>query len=516
MNQKIQAGYECLTRRLLAFLKDKRSKAAFLTAGICSIFAYLYYLNNLIHNNDMICCTPWGAGASISSGRWGLYLLSEAVEALWGGHYNLPAFNVLLSLVLMGLAAAILTRVLRLRRTSLCVCLSAVTVTIPAFATIMFFAYTVQYFTLAILLMVLAAWFLQKKGVISFGAGALCGCLSLSIYQAYLPFFAVLLLLSLIIRCLEEKTTVKELLLTAVKYGAALVVSYVLYTLCLRALLAVLHIELSQYQGINTMGTIHFTGIWKAIKKVLLLPTYSNYYGFSATVVIRGGILVSFLCAAGALLSSKKLSLGKGALLALLVVLLLIAANSTHILAGDSVLYTRMTLGLIGIFYLPIVLLDRIRFRKQGMKSVLVGLLVCTLLLCSANFAWQSNGNYLSVQYANEKVENYFVTMFTRIRSAEGYRDELPVVYVGQNISDIRFVDNWGSPSFKYTAILGAGAQLNQYSRDSFIRNYLGYGWRQITDAEARTYAETISNLQCYPDDGSIIVMEDMVLIRLE
>ena len=179
-------------------------------------------------------------------------------------------------------------------------------------------------------------------------------------------------------------------------------------------------------------------------------------------------------------------------------------------------LYTRMTLGLIGIFYLPVLLLDQVAFRKVSLKSALVGLLVFSFLLCSANYAWQSNGNYLFVQYSNDKAENFYVTMFTRIRSAEGYNDELPIVYVGQNITDHGIVENWGVPPFKYTAVLGIKSQLNQYSRDMFIGNYLGYYWRQITEDESQKYADVIASLQCYPDDGSIVVTEDMVIIRLE
>ena len=516
MVERAQTIYQTLVRRLLAFLTDKRSKVAFLTVGVCSIFAYLYYTNNLIHNNDMISCTPWGAGSSITSGRWGLYLLAGAMEVLWGGHYNLPAFNVLLALVIMGVAAALLIRTLRIRRTSLCVCISAITVTIPAFATLMFFAYSIQYYALSILLTVVAAYLLQKKGFVPFITGAFCFCLSLSIYQAYLPFFAVLLLLTLIARCLNTESTAKELMLTAVKYGAAMVLSYVLYRLFLEGLLWALHLELSSYQSINTMGTIHLSGVVTALKELFLLPFCSNYHGFSSTIVIRAGIAVSFLSAVVALVGSKKMPLAKVALLVGFLALLLIAVNSTHILTGDSALYTRMTLGLIGIFYLPVVLLDGVNFRSKAVKSSLLGVMVCTLLLCSANYAWQSNGNYLSEQYANEKVENFYVTMFTRIRSAEGYKDELPVVYVGQNITDVALWDNWGLPAFKYTAIIGATAQLNQYSRDQYIINYLGYRWRPITEAEAETYAETINGLQCYPDDGSIVVTEDMVIIRLE
>lgn len=516
MLQKTHDFCKAFVSKLSTWLKDKRSKAAFITTGVCSIFAYLYYLNNLIHNNDMISCTPKGVGESIRSGRWGLYLLSEAVEKHWGGHFNLPAFNVLLALVIIGFTAALLIRVLDIRRIGLCVCISAITVTIPAFATVMFFAYNVQYYALSIFFMVLAAYLLKKKGLLNFGIGALSACFSLGIYQAYLPFFAVLLLLLLISKCLQEESTPKELILTGCKYLGAMVVSYILYSLILRLMLANLHLELSDYQSINTMGALRLSGIKKAVLDVLRLPFTTNYYGFSATRVTRFAIAVSFLCIGFAVLGLKKIGLPKFFLLLGFLSMLLVAVNSTHILSADSVLYTRMTLGLIGIFYLPIVLLEKISFRKTALRGVLLLILIPTLLLCSANYAWQSNGNYLSVQYGNLKAENYYVTMFTRIRSAEGYNDDLPIVYVGKTISDKALQDNWNQPPFKYTAIMGSKAQLNQYSRNNFIMNYLGYSWRSITETEAEKYEDLISDMACYPDDGSIVATEDLVIIRLE
>ena len=502
--------------RLLSFLKDKRSKIAFLTVGICSIFAYLYYITNLISNNDMISCTPLGIGESIRSGRWGLFLLSEAVDRLWGGHYNVPAFNVMLALILTSLSAALLIRVLELRKTSLCVCLSALTATVPALASTMFFAYSVQYYTLAILLTVTAAWLVGKKGLPSYLGAVACGCFSLSIYQAYLPFFGVLLLLGLILRCYRQEESPKALLLNAFKYLSVLILSYLCYSLILKLLLRVLGLSLSDYQGINTMGTVHLSGIARALKDVLLLPLRPGYYGFNATVVICLGIGLSYLCVAVTLLWGKRLPLGKGLLLGLFLLCLLVCVNATHILAGDSVLYTRMTLGLVGIFFLPLVLLEHVPFRKEDRKALASGILVTVLLLCCANYAWQSNGNYLSVEYSNRKAENYFSSMFTRIRSAEGYKQELPIVYVGQTISDKAYVDNWILPPFTYTGRMGAKAQLNQYSRNNFIRNYLGLEWRKITEAEAQKYADLIGDLECYPNDHSIAVTEDFVLIRLE
>ena len=505
-----------LWQRLRSFLTATESKTAFLITGLCSIFAYLYYLCNLIRLYDMISTTPYGIGASITSGRWGLLLLSEAVDRLWGGHYNVPAFNILIALCLVALSSALLIRVLGLKKRSLCIALSAVTATIPALGSTMFFAYSVQYYTLAILLTVVAVYCLKQKGFLPFCTAVLCGCFSLGIYQAYLPFFATLLLLDLIRRSLQSENTAKSLLGQACKYLLALILSYVAYSLVLKLLLAVLGQELSGYQGINTMGTIHLSGILTAVKDVLLLPVRKGYYGFNSTPVICFGIGVCYLCSVGMVASGKKLPLWNYVLLGIFLLCFLVTINSTHILAGDSVLYTRMTLGLIGIFYLPLVLVQQLSFRKEAMKKVFATVLVGVLLLCSANYAWQSNGNYMSVEYSNRKAENYFASLFTRIRSAEGYKDELPVVYVGQNIQDSAYVDNWLNTPFTYTGRMGAKAQLNQYSRDNFIRNYLGFQWRKITPEEEATYADLISQMPAYPDDGSITVTPTMVLVRLE
>ncbi len=516
MWNRAQTNIQGLWQRLCGFLTAPQSKTAFLTTGVCSVLAYLYYLGNLISNNDMISVTPYGGGASITSGRWGLLLLTQAVDRLWGGHYNVPAFNILLALCLVALCSALLVRVLELRKPSLCIALSAITATAPALGSTMFFAYSVQYYTLAILLTVVAVYCLKKKGFLPFCTAVLCGCFSLGIYQAYLPFFAVLLLLDLIRRSLQSENTAKALLLQGCKYLLALVLSYVAYSLVLKLLLALMGQELSGYQGINTMGTVHLSGILRAVKDVLLLPVRKGYYGFNSTPVICFGIGVCYLCSMGMIVSGKKLPLWNALLLGIFLILLGVAINSTHILAGDSVLYTRMTLGLIGIFYLPLVLAEHPDFRREGLRRLFAPVLVAVLLLCSANYAWQSNGNYMSVEYSNRKAENYFASMFTRIRSVEGYKDELPIVYVGQNIQDSAYVDNWLDTPFTYTGRMGAKAQLNQYSRDNFIRNYLGFEWRRITPEEEATYTDLISQMPAYPDTGSITVTPTMILVRLE
>lgn len=505
--------------RLRAFLRDRRSRSCFLATALFGALAYLYFFTNAINNNDLIACLPYGYGATLTSGRWMLYLLAKTVDRIWG-HYNVPLFNGVLALGCLALASAVLARVLGLRSARLCFVMTAVTVTVPAVASTMFFAYSIHYYMFALLLMALAAWLLTGRGWLRFGAAVLLAAASLGIYQAYFPFFAVLLLLVLIRRALRPETEAGELLKQALKFLAALAAAYLCYRLLLRLCLLWKHTSLSSYQGVDQMGSIRLSAlpslIWQAYRRFFLLPR-EDLHAFNATRLVRLAILA---CFALSVLSLALLCWGrdwkKTALLAVFLVLLPLAANAMLLLAGGSTLYTRMMLGLIAVFYLPLVLVDGGGFRRAELRRGLAAGLAAVLLLVSLNYAWQSNGNYLAEEYANRKAENYFTTLVTRARSLEGYRADMRIVLVGDTIQDSAFFDNWNDTPFFYSARIGAREQINQYSRGVFIANYLGLYLHPITEEEAARYAEQIGQMATYPSDGSLRIVDNLVLVRLE
>lgn len=504
-------------RRVRGFFRDTRSRACFLGTALFGALSYLYLFTNLVNNNDMIACTPWGYGTGLSSGRWMLYLLGETVDSLWG-LWNVPIFNGILALGLLALASAVLARLLGLQNKKLCFCLAAITVSVPPIASMMFFAFTIHYYMLALLLMVCAAYLLTKRGWLRFAAAVVLIACSTGIYQAYLPYLAALLLLRLVYLCLQPETKAKSVFLTALQYLAALVLSYVLYWGLLRVFLYATHTQLSSYQSIDQMGALRLSALPSLIKNVylhfLLLPV-REYHSFNATGVVRLALLLCFGLSAAFLLLHRH-EKRKALLLCLFLLLLPLAANAIEVIAPESELYTRMTLGLISVFYLPLLLAEQTRFSRAGIRRLLSAALAVLLLVTALNYAWQNNGNYLATAYANEKAENYFTTMLTRARSLEGYREDMQIVFVGKTINDAAFRDNWNETPFNYSAQTNAKEQLNQYSRSMLIMNYLGYYCREITPEEAARYAEVIAQMETYPNDGSLCLADDLVLIRLE
>lgn len=446
-----------------------------------------------------------------------LYLLGETVDGLWG-LWNVPIFNGILALALLALASAILARVLGLQNSKLCFCLAAITVSVPPIASMMFFAFTIHYYMLALLLMVCAAYLLTKRSMLRFAAAVVLIACATGIYQAYLPFLAALLLLRLVYLCLQPEEKPRFIFLTALQYLAALLLSYALYMGLLHMILHMTHTQLSSYQSIDQMGALRLSALPSLIKNAylhfLLLPL-RDYHGFNATEAVRLALLLCFGLSASFLLLHRH-EKKKTLLLCLFLLLLPLAANAIEVIAPESDLYTRMTLGLISVFYLPLLLAEQVRLSRVGIRRLLSAALTALLLVTALNYAWQNNGNYLATAYANEKAENYFTTMLTRARSLEGYRGDMQVVFVGKTISDDALLDNWNETPFNYSAQTSAKEQINQYSRSMLIMNYLGYYCREITPEEEARYVGVIAQMETYPNDGSLCIADNLVLIRLE
>ena len=70
---------------------------------------------------------------------------------------------------------------------------------------------------------------------------------------------------------------------------------------------------------------------------------------------------------------------------------------------------------------------------------------------------------------------------------------------------------------FKSTQLMGTSSIKNAYSRDSFIRYYLGYEGPLATIKEERQleHDPRVQEMPVYPDEGSIQVIDDYIVVKL-
>ncbi len=492
----------------------------------CFIFGALchgYALTNTIYNYDNYGIQPKGYGSAVYLGRWFLQILGDCVDKL-GGNYNLSFFNGIISLALLTLSVCILNDLFELNRVFR-ILFSGLFVAFPAVTSTFFFMFTAPYYCFSILLAVLSGYFIQKKGVFCKIISIVCITLSIGIYQAYLPMVASLFVLILIKIAIKDDCKVVELFKMAGIYFLSLLFGFVLYVICMKLSLVVYDVQLSTYVGIDQMGKISagdvIFGIIDSIKNYYMLPI-KDYYGVSYSVVTKVGLFFIIFSSCLSLLfleKYKKLrkdSIFKAILLCFsILVIFPVSIMSYAIVFRNTRIYTIMIFGVVLIFLLPSFIFS-INNENKMIKKI-GSILTFGLSLVLFSYVYISNVNYVALSNVNAQTENYYQTMITQIKSLDGYNPQMDIALIGNKIDDPSVINPWSEE-----AIYGGNSSnlINMYdlAKMSMIRSRLGYDFKIIRNSETLdelSQIEEVQNMPEYPCAGSMIIIDDTVIIKI-
>ena len=350
------------------------------------------------------------------------------------------------------------------------------------------------------------------------GASLTLAC-SIGVYQAYFPLAAALLVLRLLQQCLDSETPWKTVALRALRFVGVLAAAMVVYFLLLQLCLRLYHETLTAYRGINNMGKLNFAELpqmlVRCVRCFYLLPK-TGYAFLTNSRLIRWAMWASLLLSAVSLaLAWRDRDWKKIVTVVLLLAALPIAANGIFIMAPETATHTLMTYGVVTLFYLPLIVGDGLRWRRDAVRRW-VSLLTCLCLAgASAGYAWFCNGCYRTNYYSNEIMASYYTSMLTRARSMEGYTPDLEIVFVGQYVEDPTLCDLWSGTPFIMGGRSTASVQINEYGRLRMIVMSTGMGTRYATDDELAQYADSIAAAPNYPADGCMWIEDGKLFIRL-
>ena len=502
--------------KLKQFYREKISiqmKTAFLSSIILGFAAHGYMLANKLPNYDDIGNMINGYGVGIESGRWMLTVLGQLTKYLTG-LYSLPWFNGILSLCIMGAAACLVVCIFDIKDCMLCALTGAIMVVFPAVTGIFFFMFTVIYYTLSILICAAAVYCFKRYKYGSFAAVILIA-MAVAVYQAQLEFVSVLFLLMLLTECLSEQAEEKHIFVMALKCLAVLCAGLAVYLIGVRFFLALKGVELINYQGINELGKIRVSQLPELVKEVYVnyfALFYRNVQGlnlYPAVKLIMALIQAAsiFLIAAG--LRGKSIWVKLEALLFLL--LLPAAAGLMYIAAPGAAVYSIMLYSVVMVYVGFIVLLHAVH--RYSLLYTGGGICVALAVLLYCHF---DNAEYLAMTMQYEQAYSYMTTLVTRIKSAPGYEEAMRIALVGNsgNFSDNSFDANSGFVRYE----MGGRSQtlLNVHSRREFLVYYIGLapGFEAGMD-DLKGREAVVEAMPSYPDDGSVQVVDDIVVVKL-
>ena len=146
------------------------------------------------------------------------------------------------------------------------------TVTFPTVISTFTYCYVADAYSLAFLFSCIAVYLLTHKGLLATIPAVALLTLSLGIYQAYITVAIALLMCSLLIRLISGENTCKVSLKNELKYLVCGALSLLLYYCINSAVMALMHVEASDYQNIS--GTFSFKEF------DLISAIISAYYSF--------------------------------------------------------------------------------------------------------------------------------------------------------------------------------------------------------------------------------------------
>ena len=457
-------------------------------------------------------------GTASGLGRWMLHVMAEAERWFYGnGYFSLPVVNGVISLLCVGLSAGLMTDFFRIRSRWLSLLLGGV----MAVVTSLFgFMYTVHYYMIALLMVTggsilfcgVGPWWKKGIGVL------LCGC-GIGTYQAFIPIMLMIVLTDQILFLARREEDLrawgKRVLIRAACVAGAMGVYFAGSELFLRIKGA----ELDSYLGISQMGE---GGLSVYLARVLLayreffLPSRNTLWDMYPQALLNVYRLMLCLDAAlAAVWVARTWKKGPARALLLAAAFALVPLGCNFVFVMSDTVHSLMVYGQVMQMVLLVCLADGAELPSLFCRKALSGAAALLLALSAVMYIRYDNQCYLKTAFQQQEAISWNTTLVTRIESAEGFRDELPVAFVNrrdmadQNLYNLTELDFLTLGTYD-TDIRG---YLNDWAWSEFLARWCGFRPQTVDPEQVKNWPE-VQAMPSYPDDGAIQIIRDVIVVK--
>ncbi len=504
--------------KILYFLKLKyeKSRIPFWTAMAVGTLTYMFAFTNKLINHDE-ACSLFAKGAGLSSGRWGLDMISFVFP-----DFSMPWIYGVISVVLIAIASCVIVHLFDIQTMVLQGLLAGLIMAFPSLIGTFNYMFTASSYALAFFFSVVAVrCFVSNKKQVK-ALSFLLMILSLSIYQSYIAVAASLFLLLVIRRIIKEEGKSIEIIKQGISYvlflGIALVCYYVLTQVFLRLANVSMNSYASANLGMNTGVIINrikaaYVNFFKEFiyGTSSLIPTFFSRMIHVVSMALIG-VEMLVLCR-----FKKK---GERIFLMLMVCLLPLSINCMYLFVEANAIHTLVLYSFISVYVLAIIIIEECTYLtiEKNIKAYLHSfirqtLLVAMLAVITIN-VYVGNQTYLHLYLKYENAYAFYTSLITQVKMTQGFDDESKLALVGDGGYLVNSQEEFGA----IKNISGAnGFSVNSYSRDAFIINYIGIDipFASSTEIEEIRKTSEFRDMEVYPYYGSIEKIGDYVVVKL-
>ena len=487
-------------------------KCAFFSAVIAGYLAHLYAFTNIIPNADGLS-RVYDLQQMTVSGRWFLHYATAL-----NNFTQMPAVIGLLSLIFIGLAAALAVDLLKIRSNVLCAMSGAAMAAFPCMGYTFLYMFTASAYCLAIFLAVLSVW-LARRCKVGFLLGVVLLAMTMGTYQVYVTVAIALSVLSVMRQVLEGETAFRENLFFGLRLMAYLALGAVLYYGILMLFLKVKNLELLSYLGMDAASTgypfaqlprlLFYT--YKQVVAFFFVPGSADGFATKSFAVLNLlALAIGGVCGL-ARWRDGKLEIWRIVTALGLLAILPLAVNFGQIISPYSVPTPLMKYAYVCVYLMVFMLVDLADGKKM---AVLAPVWCAALLLFCLN---TNNVLYTASAQAHRSAESYLTRLMARVESCEGYEQGMEVLFIGAIPDDaIRSAVESYAQVDHYSVPVHKVAELNKH-----IYYYLN-DWLSVPVEEPAeetmmemSDSEIFAEMPLYPAQGSIQVADGKVVVKL-
>lgn len=499
MENKTLSLTDRLWSGLCRFFAENR--VPFLASLIAGLLTHGFALTNKLVNHDEVE-SLFGKGATITSGRWGL----ELVKCLFPD-WSMPWIYGIVSILLMGLAVCLAVKLLDIRSRPLQAILGMLVLSFPSLTGNFCFMFTSTAYALSFFLALLSVALFLRGGLFNTIFSVLALIFALSMYQAYIAVAASIYVVLMIARALDG-VSIRDNIIYGLRALLQMAVSIGLY---LAVCLLVFKLTGAEF---NSYVTENVTGQMGLLRKVRMaydaffyIFSFRNFYVISGEAARYIHIVLAIIAILGLGSAKKPADL---LMAAFLTALLPLAICCMYLIMSDESIHTLVMYSFVAVYMLLMVVLERIKIKRRALVTDAAALLMLAVLLSNVYFG---NMTYLKLHMQYENAYAFYTGLMAQVKDTEGFDADTRLAILGRQDNLLHEF-----PELDTELLMGPARELvNSYSRENFIRFYLGFDIPFAPEEVLAALAEDerVQAMAEYPYYGSVQKIDDYIVVKL-
>lgn len=477
------------------------NKVPFLSALIAGLVCHGYAFTNKLVNHDEIE-SLFGKGATITSGRWGL----ELVKALFPD-WSMPWIYGIVSVLLISAAVCLIIRILSIRTKPMQILLSVLVLSFPSLTGNFSFMFTSSAYALSFFLAVLFVHEYLKGGWLHTGISIVCLVFALSMYQAYISVAASILVLLMIAKALDG-ISVRDNVLFGIKSLLVMGLAIAIYMAGCLLVFRITGAEFNSYVTENVKGDVSIIRrVRMAYDAFFYVFQFRNFYIISTELSRYIHIALGLVAICGLAVARKPLSV---IMAAFLTALLPLSICCMYLIMSQESIHTLVMYSFVAVYMLLALVLERLQGRYACWLRDGCCLLLAIVAVSNIYFA---NMVYLKMDLQYENASSFYTTLISQVKQTEGFDEHSRLAIIGRQDNLLHQF-----PELDTELLLGPSRDLvNIYSRENFIKYYLGFDIPFASEAEISALEEDarVQAMAEYPYYGSVQNIDGCIVVKL-